>query len=58
VERVFVIGYVIDDASVTARLDAIAVSGGEKSARFASDANTLRNQLLDVFNEIASASAH
>jgi hypothetical protein len=54
-ERLYVIGYAIDDSDVTDRLNAIAAAGGAKHARFASDASSLRAELSQVLDEISAA---
>jgi hypothetical protein len=54
VDRVYIVGYSVNDTDVIDRLDAIAVAGGEQGARYAADSTELRAQLEALFEEIAA----
>lgn len=54
VERVYVVGFAIDDADTQKRLDAIAQEGGSTAAHMAPDPQSLRSELQTIFEEIAA----
>jgi hypothetical protein len=53
VERVYVVGFAIDDAMVSTKLDAIAQEGGTTAAHLAADPQDLRSKLQTILEEIA-----
>jgi hypothetical protein len=54
-ERVYVVGYAIDDSNVADRLDAIAAAGGTDKARNASGGDSLRVAIRAILDEIVAA---
>lgn len=53
-QRVYVLGYGIDDPELATRLDQVALAGGDSAARMANTASSLRTQLEMIFDEIGS----
>jgi hypothetical protein len=55
-ERLYVVGYAVDDTNVEDRLNAIAAAGGSGKARMAVDGGeSLRNQVRAVLDDILAA---
>jgi hypothetical protein len=52
VERVYVVGFAVDDDNVTEQLNAIASADGSERARFAQTADELHEQLAALLAEL------